>query len=1079
MKTHNIKSTFAVRSLLALAVLAMANTWVFAQVPNDSSLRLWLKADTLTGSTQDQTDPNVPTVPEWTSSDSYGTMFAVPPLPAAYDFNDQSNHTPQLVMVTNNGVAFQAVRFRQANDPVQVPNHKSDRLWQTNNLGAGQPTFIDTTNDITMIVVYNNTFPNGVGPYDTIVAMRSSSACPYALDFNQAGENHAFLDYAGSVVYALGDPIPNLPDQSLGWGIVEMNITSGGTLTMRVYYPQLYGWRTYTETNVPRAGAVLGDPLTLACHTQGGTPSDVLGNGAYERFAGYIAEVQLYNRSLTSNELAGDENYLLSKYFLQSGPPTITRQPQGTNIQALDSFTLSVLADGTPPFTYQWLKNGTPIVGANNNSFGVTSAGATNSGTYSVIVSNNISFVTSSNAVVTVNVPTNMPTIVSALIDYTNHANVTVTFSALLKPGLAGDPSHYTLSNGVTVLSATTVTNTSNTNYVNTVILTTSGISAQNTLTVNGVQDQFGNTASNAQATVLVPGAPGTPPSENRVLWLAGDMSCLADAIGVYEWDDQSGAPNEHSAFPAFGNVKLGEIATPNAMHPSLSFDGNSALQVDNTADLNLQTMTIYIVGDVDATKRSDDFIATWPGFVLGGSDGVAGALKWATWANGGVYQVIDPSPVLQNRIPTLIIGASSNPGIQTLTINGTQVGSISNSLSLDYSSARGVTIGALFPTPTQNLIGDVQEVLIYSSVSPAQDAAVQQYLAQKYFYPSLVVPKLVSAARSATTNNSVVVTFSSSVLPSTATNAANYSIGGGVTVNSVVMTSANTVTLTTSPITATQVLTVNNVTDWAGNAVNANSQVNITVPAPNLNLSVSQSSGQVTIRWSDPTVALQSSTSVKGPYANVTGATSPYTIQVSANDGLYVYEAEHFANQSTGTGTAAGENWVLSTSPTNAGGDGSVGWSGTGTMQALPNDPTNLNLGTDTADGPRMNYNINITDPGTYYVWVRGFGDSAPGPSTDDSLFMGIDGAQLDGTITGFAQGAGYVWSSGGGKSFTNLTAGAHVINIAMRETGMIVDKFILTKDPNYVPTGMGPAEGPPGSRPVVAPPIQFYRLK
>lgn len=858
---------------------------LFAQVPNDSSLRLWLKADALTGSTIDQTDTNVLTVPVWTSSDSYATALAVPPLPAAYDFNDQSNHTPQLVMVTNNGIAFKAVQFRQENDPVTVSNHLADRLWQTNNLGAGEPTFIDTTNDITMIVVYKNVAPNGVGPYDTIVAMRSSAACPYALDFNQSGENHAFLDYAGSVVYALGDPIPTFPDQSIGWGIVEMNITAGGTLTFREYYPQLYGWRTYTETGVPRAAANLGDPLTLACHTQGGTPDNVLGNGAFERFAGYIAEVQLYSRSLSSNELAGDENYLLSKYFLQAGPPTITAQPQSQTVPALGSFTLSVLSDGTPPFTYQWLKDGSPIPGANGNSYSLANVVATNSGTYTVIVSNNISYAISSNAVITVNVPTNPPTLLSALLNYTNHNQVTVTFSGLVDPNQAADPSHYSISNGVTVLSVATVTNTSNTNYVNTVVLTTSGITSKTVVTANGIQDQFGNTATNAQATILVPVAAGAPPTQNLVMWLAADTAAFADTNGnVYEWDDQSGTPNDHSAFPAFGHVILGQVATPNGIHPSFGFDGNSGLVVDNGGDFNLQTLTIYLVGDLDSSKRSDDFLGNWEGFVLGGSDAAAGALKWSTWHTGGIYRAIDPSPVLENRIPTFITATTSNPGLQNLYINNAMVGSISNSIAVDYSTARGLAIGALFPSPTQNLVGDVQEVLIYSNVSPDQDAAVRQYIAKKYFYPSLVVPQLVSAMRDTNINTSVVVAYSSAVLPDTATNVSNYAISGGVTVNSAVMSGPNTVTLTTSAITSTQLLTVNGVTDWAGNPISANSQVNVTVPNPDLRLSIATLSGQISITWSNTSATLQSAPSLQGFWTNVAGAASPYPVTNSAS---------------------------------------------------------------------------------------------------------------------------------------------------------------------------------------------------
>jgi hypothetical protein len=420
------------------------------------------------------------------------------------------------------------------------------------------------------------------------------------------------------------------------------------------------------------------------------------------------------------------------------------------------------------------------------------------------------------------------------------------------------------------------------------VVLTTSGISSQTVVKASGIQDQFGNTATNALATIVVPGDPGTPPADNRLVWLAADSHLGADSIGVYEWDDQSGAANEHDAFIAFGNVKLSQVATPNGMHPSLAFDGNSALQLDNTGDMNLQTMTIYLVGDVDSSKRSDDFIATWPGFVLGGSDGTAGALKWATWANGGVYQVIDPSPVLQNRVPTFIAASTSNPGIQALYINNTKVGSISNSLSLDYSSARGVTIGALFPTPTQNLIGDVQEVLIYSSVSADQDAAVRQYIAKKYFYPSLIVPHLVSAARDTNVNTSVVVTFSTSVLPNTATNASNYSIAGGVTVSAAAVTGPNTVTLTTSPLTSTQLLTVNGVTDWAGNSISTNSQVTITVPNPDLHLSITTTTGQISITWSNASATLQSASSLQGSWTDVTGATSPYSVTNSGSSKFY-----------------------------------------------------------------------------------------------------------------------------------------------------------------------------------------------
>ena len=68
------------------------------------------------------------------------------------------------------------------------------------------------------------------------------------------------------------------------------------------------------------------------------------------------------------------------------------------------------IAAGTPPLTYQWAKNGTPIAPASNASAtasalqlpGVTPA---DSGTYTCVVSNAFGSATSDNAVITVGVP--------------------------------------------------------------------------------------------------------------------------------------------------------------------------------------------------------------------------------------------------------------------------------------------------------------------------------------------------------------------------------------------------------------------------------------------------------------------------------------------------------------------------------------------------------------------------------------------------------------------------------------------------------------------------------------------------
>lgn len=69
-----------------------------------------------------------------------------------------------------------------------------------------------------------------------------------------------------------------------------------------------------------------------------------------------------------------------------------------------DSVTISVLVNGgTPPFSYQWSKNGIAITGATSATYVITSAQLTDAGTYSAKIGNSAGSVVSDNAVLAVN----------------------------------------------------------------------------------------------------------------------------------------------------------------------------------------------------------------------------------------------------------------------------------------------------------------------------------------------------------------------------------------------------------------------------------------------------------------------------------------------------------------------------------------------------------------------------------------------------------------------------------------------------------------------------------------------------
>jgi hypothetical protein len=90
-------------------------------------------------------------------------------------------------------------------------------------------------------------------------------------------------------------------------------------------------------------------------------------------------------------------------------PPSFTRQPIGQTLAAGLTLTLSAEAAGSEPLGYQWYKDGTPLAGQTNVVLTVNRAQTTDSGLYTLLVSNSGGAVPSSPAVVVVYPPGQPP----------------------------------------------------------------------------------------------------------------------------------------------------------------------------------------------------------------------------------------------------------------------------------------------------------------------------------------------------------------------------------------------------------------------------------------------------------------------------------------------------------------------------------------------------------------------------------------------------------------------------------------------------------------------------------------------
>ncbi|HLZ54003.1 MAG TPA: LamG-like jellyroll fold domain-containing protein, partial [Verrucomicrobiae bacterium] len=161
-------------------------------------------------------------------------------------------------------------------------------------------------------------------------------------------------------------------------------------------------------------------------------------------FGGSIDEVSIYSRALAADEVQSLYHAGSAGKCTPLMPPLIQVQPQGQTVNAGDTATFSVVAEGTLPLYYQWFFDSNALMGATSPTLTLTNTRPDQGGIYSVVVSNAVGVAVSSNALLHVNqIPVADASATVARVVVCTDTNAAVVLNGTRSYDLDGDPLQY------------------------------------------------------------------------------------------------------------------------------------------------------------------------------------------------------------------------------------------------------------------------------------------------------------------------------------------------------------------------------------------------------------------------------------------------------------------------------------------------------------------------------------------------------------------------------------------------------------------------------------------------------------
>ncbi len=269
-----------------------------------------------------------------------------------------------------------------------VPGMRGNALWfdavRYGYRAGGAPLSLRSNYSIALWV---NLPPGGYNQADTALYAEASTANANTLFSITAGVEPALRvtirSDAGTTLLSKDSTLPAIDGN---WHYVVWTDTNGQG---RLY---IDGQVDPTDFSYTRA------PLTPDTTAVGAV---LRAEPSFALLYGYLDDIATWDRALTGAEV--QEAWTTGIPTPQPAAPTILVEPQDVNVYEGDAAMLSVWADGYFPLSYQWYKDGEALSGAVDSTLAFSNLQGSDTGGYTVAITNLSGAITSRVAQVTVN----------------------------------------------------------------------------------------------------------------------------------------------------------------------------------------------------------------------------------------------------------------------------------------------------------------------------------------------------------------------------------------------------------------------------------------------------------------------------------------------------------------------------------------------------------------------------------------------------------------------------------------------------------------------------------------------------